>query len=114
VVGRGIDLAAARNATLRDLVAVAPGNAASFRAVLRAGFTPLGSLQLFWFDGEKPLSPVPALVGGPEVLVDDDVTPRRTFRDPGRSSDTRAGEVVAPDELRADAFERTVDERRLE
>jgi hypothetical protein len=29
------------------VTAVAPGNAASLRAVLRAGFTPLGSLQLF-------------------------------------------------------------------
>lgn len=29
------------------VTAVAPGNAASLRAVLKAGFTPLGSLQLF-------------------------------------------------------------------
>ncbi|MFC5678056.1 N-acetyltransferase [Aeromicrobium endophyticum] len=35
------------------VAAVAPGNAASLRAVLSAGFTPLGSLQLFRRDAQS-------------------------------------------------------------
>jgi RimJ/RimL family protein N-acetyltransferase len=39
------------------LAAVAPGNAASLRALLSAGFAPLGSLQLFRRAGHDPAAP---------------------------------------------------------
>jgi diacylglycerol kinase family enzyme len=38
------------------VAAVAPGNAASVRALLAAGFLPAGSVQLFSRDSRIPLS----------------------------------------------------------